>query len=128
MKVSHGNIIPQSPLCSVLHAIVEIHLRYADVIWGSLSKIKLDSLQRLHDRAHSIIENTRIKDEWSTNWLSVENLTRFARSVMAHKILKKLSPENPWDKYQYRFAYSRYETRNCKDPQIPRLRTEHAKK
>ena len=32
------NIIPQSQLCSVFHAIVESHLRYADVIWGSLSK------------------------------------------------------------------------------------------
>ena len=122
------NIIPQSQLCSVFHAIVEIHLRYADVIWGSLSKTKLDTLQRLHNRAHAIIENARIKDEWSSNWLSVENLIRFDRSVMAYKILNKLSPESLWDKYQYRSAYSNYETRNCKDLQIPRLKTDHAKK
>ena len=107
---------------------MESHLRYANVIWGSLSKTKLDTLQRLHDRAHSIIENARIKDEWSANWLSVENLIRFDRSVMAYKILNKLSPESLWNKYQYRSAYSNYETRNCKDLQIPRLRTEHAKK
>ena len=61
------NIILQSQLCSVFHAIVGSHLRYAIFIWGSLSKTKLDTLQRLHDRAHSIIENARIKDEWSTN-------------------------------------------------------------
>ena len=71
------NIIPHSQVCSVFHAIVESHLRYADVIWGSLSKTKLDTLQRLHNRAHAIIENARIKDEWSSNWLSVENLFRF---------------------------------------------------
>ena len=76
----------------------------------------------------AIIENARIKDEWSSNWLSVENLIRFDRSVMAYKILNKLSPESLWDKYQYRSAYSNYETRNCKDLQIPRLKTEHAKK
>ena len=122
------NIILQSQLCSVFHAIVESHLRYANFIWGCLSETKLDTLQRLHDRAHSIIENTRIKDEWSTNWLSVENLIRFDRSVMAYKILNKLSPESLWDKYQYRSAYSSYETRNCKDLQIPRLTTEQAKK
>ena len=112
----------------LLSCIVESHLRYANVIWGSLSKTKLDTLQRLHIRAHSIIENARIKDEWSSNWLSVENLIRFDRSVMAYKILNKLSPESLWDKYQYRSAYSNYETRNCKDLQIPRLRTEHARK
>ena len=93
-------------------------------------KAKLDTLQRLHDSAHSIIENARIKDQWSSNWLSVENLTRFDRSVMAYiayKILNKLSPHSPWNKYQHRFAFSNYITMNCKDLQIQRLRTEHAK-
>ena len=68
------------------------------------------------------------KDEWSSNWLSVENLTRFDRSAMEYKILNKLSPDSLWNKYQCRFAYSNYITMNCKDLQIPRLRTEHAKK
>ena len=81
----------------------------------SIDTLQIDTLQRLHDRAHSIIENARIKDEWSANWLSVENLIRFDRSVMAYKILNKLSPESLWNKYQYRSAYSNYETRNCKD-------------
>ena len=122
------NIIPQSQLCNVFHAIVENHLRYANIIWGSLSKTKLDTLQRLHNRNNSIIENTRIKDKWSYHWLSVENFIRFDHSVMAYKILNKLSPESLWNKYQYRSAYSNYETRNCNDLQIPRLKTEHAKK
>ena len=122
------DIIPQSQLCSVFHAIVESHLRYADIIWGSLSKTKLDTPQHLHNRAHSIVENTRIKDEWSSNWLTAENLIRFDRSVMTYKILNKLSPESLWHKFQYRSMYSNYETRNCKDLQIPKLITEPAKK
>ena len=32
------NIIPQSQMCNVYYSLVESHLRYADVIWGSLSK------------------------------------------------------------------------------------------
>ena len=32
------------------------------------------------------------------------------------------------DKYQLRSAYSNYETKNCKDLQIPRLITEQIKK
>ena len=107
---------------------MESHLRHADGIWGSGSKTKLDTLQHLHNRAHAIIENARIKDEWSSNWLSVENLIRFDRSVTAYKILNKLSPESLWDKYQYRTTYSNYITRNCTDLQISRLKTEYAKK
>ena len=93
---------------------MESHLLYANVIRGSPARTKLDTLQRLNDRAHSIIEYASIKDKWSTNWLSVENLIRFYRSVMAYKILNMLSPESLWNKYQCRSAYSNYETRNPK--------------
>ena len=122
------NIIPQSKLCTVYYAIVESHIRYADEIWGSLPKLKLDSLQRLQDKARSIVENARNKDNWSCDWLSVENIIQFDRSVTAYKIRNKLSPENLWDKFQQRFLQSNYATRNCRYLQIPRLNTEHAEK
>ena len=68
------NVLPQSQLCNVYHILTESHLRYADVIWGNLSQTKLAALQRLQDRAYSIISNARIKDSWPTSWLYVENL------------------------------------------------------
>ena len=74
------------------------------------------------------VENARYKDNWSCDWLSVENIIRFERSVMTYKIRNKLSPESLWDKFQQRSSQSNYATRNCKDLQIPRLNTEHAKK
>ena len=52
------NILPQSQLCSVNYALVENHLRYGDVIWGSLCKTKLAALQ---SRARSITENAKLK-------------------------------------------------------------------
>ena len=58
------NILPQSQLCSVYYALVESHLHYGDVIWGSLCKTKLAALQRLQSRTWSIIENAKIKDLW----------------------------------------------------------------
>ena len=91
-------------------------------------KTKLDTFQRLQDRARSIVENARYKDNWSCDWLSVENIIRFDRSVMTYKIRNKLSPESLWDKFQQRSSQSNYATRNCRDLQIPRLNTEHAKK
>ena len=52
----------------------------------------------------------------------------YVHKILKYKTLNKLSPESLWDKYQYRSAYSNYITRNCKDLQMPRLKTEHAKK
>ena len=44
-------IVPQSQLVNIYHAFVESHLRYANVIWGSLFNTKLEA-QRLQNRAH----------------------------------------------------------------------------
>ena len=49
------NILPQSKLCSAYRALVESHIQYAHVVWGNLSKAKIQS---------SIIKHARIKDEW----------------------------------------------------------------
>ena len=78
----------QLQLCSVFRVIIESHLRYLNFIWGSLSKTNLDTFQRLHNRAYSIIEIVFIKDEWSYNLLTVEIVIRCDRSVMAYKALK----------------------------------------
>ena len=122
------NILPQSQLCSVYYALVESHLRYGDVIWGSLCKTKLAALQRLQSRAWSIIENAKIKDLWSSSWLNVENIIRYDRNVMTYKIVNRLCPENLFDKYLPRSCFSSYNTRNSQDLQIPRCRTEFFKK
>ena len=61
------NIVPQSQLCSVYYTLIESHLRYAGVIWGSLSKTKLASLQRLQDRVCSIISNAHMQIKFLSN-------------------------------------------------------------
>ena len=45
------DILPRSMLFQVYKALVESHLRYADVVWGSLSNTKISALQRLQNRA-----------------------------------------------------------------------------
>ena len=67
------NILPQSKLDLVYRALLESHLRYSDELWGSLSNTKLDHLQRLQNRARTLIESSRLKDGWTCNWLSVSN-------------------------------------------------------
>ena len=64
------NLISQSQLDHVYRALIENHLRYANnwqIIWGSLPKSKLNTLQRLQDRARPIIDKARLKDNWSLN-------------------------------------------------------------
>ena len=122
------NLISQSQLDHVYRALTESHLRYANVIWGSLPKSKLSTLQRLQDRARSIIDKARLKDNWSHNWLTVEQLTKFDRSVMTYKIISRQCPESLWDKYHHRTQHPNYRTRKCRDLQIPRNNPEYVKK
>ena len=56
------NILPQSQLCCVSYGLVERHLRYGDVVWGSLNKSKIVALHRLQNRACCMIENVKMKD------------------------------------------------------------------
>ena len=121
------NIISQSQLCNVYYALSESHLRYADVLWGSPSETKRAALQRLQDRAYSIITDARIKDSFSASWLNVEHLFRYDRNVMIYKIMNRLCPENLWDEYQLIYFHSTYNKGHCKDLQIPRYKTEFAK-
>ena len=109
---------------------MESHLRYTDVIWGSLPARKIETLQRLQNRAQLTmltIETARVKDNWSCDWLNVSNLISYDRLGMTYKIINKLSPESLWDKFELRSVHSKYETMNCCDLQIPRINTERAK-
>ena len=52
----------------------------------------MESLQRFQDRAISIIDTARIKDDWSKHFLQVKQLITFDRSVMTSKIMNRLCP------------------------------------
>ena len=122
------NLVPQKQLDNVYRALIESHLRYANVIWGSIPSSKIKILQNLQDRARTIIERARIKDDWSYNWLNVEQLIKFDRSTMTYKIMNGMCPESLWDKFPQISLHSNYNTRNCKDIQIPRYNLEYVKK
>ena len=85
-----NEIVLQSQLVNIYYALVESHLRYANVVWGSLSNTNVEALQRFQNRAHSIIEKAKVKDQWSSNWLTVEQLINFDRAVMTYKMMNKI--------------------------------------
>ena len=109
-------------------ALIESHLRYANVIWGSIPSSKIKILQNLQDRARTIIERARIKDDWPYNRLNIEQVIKFDRSAMTYKIMNRMCPASLWDKFPHISLHSNYNTRNCKDIQIPRYNLEYLKK
>ena len=109
------NILPQSSLSNVYRALIESHIRCADVTWGSLSNTKIECLQRLQDRAASMIHTFRMMDNWTPKLLSVKQLITFNRAVMVYKIFNKLCPENLCNKFNLRSHHSRYNTRFCRN-------------
>ena len=66
----------------VCYTLVESHLRYANVVWGSLSDTKMEALQWQQTRAFDIIDSFRFKDSWEQRSLNVNQLMNFDRSVI----------------------------------------------
>ena len=89
--------MPQKQLDNVYRALIESHLRYANVVWGSVRSSKIEILQNLLDRARAIIERIRIIDSRSYNWFNVEQLVRFDRSAMSYRIVNRMCPESLLD-------------------------------
>ena len=95
----------------VYYALVESHLRYANVVWGSLSDTKMEALQRLQNRAFEIIDSSRLKGSWERMSLNVNQVMNFDRSLMTYRIVKNLCPEVLQNKFQERSSISKYNTR-----------------
>ena len=109
-------------------ALVESHLRYADVVWGSLSNTKTSALQRLQNHGFDFVEASEIKDSLIRPTLIIDQMFQFDRSVLMFQITNKICPENLHDKFAERSTISKYGTRNKTDLQIPRLNLDFSRK
>lgn len=109
------NILPQSKLDQVYRALFESHLRYGDELWGSQSTTKLEHIQRLQDRARTLIESPKSED----GWISVSSLIKYDRAIMICKMMNGLCPDSLRDRFRTRSEISSYSTRNELDIDIP---------
>ena len=66
--------------------------------------------------------------DWQGYWLKVENLIKFDQAVMMFKINNQLCPESLWNKFRQRYEISNYNTRNCRNLEIPKTNLEKTKK
>ena len=127
MKKLKG-ILTQSILFQVYKALVESHLRYADVVWRSLSNPEIRALQRLQNRAFEFIQGSKIKDSLIRPTLSIDQMFQFDRSVLMFKINSKICLESLLDKFAERSSISKYDTRKKTDLQTSRLNLDFSKK
>ena len=122
MKKLKG-ILPQSMPFQVYKALVESHLRYADVVGGSLSNTKISALQILQNRAFDTIEASKIKDSLIRSTFSIDQMFQFDRLVLIFKIINKICPENLLDKFTERSTISKYSTRKQDQSPNPKAKS-----
>ena len=97
-------------------------------MWGSFSNIKLDHLQRLQNRARTLIESSRLKDGWRCAWLSVSSLIEYDRAIMIYKITNDLCPDSLKGRFSTTSQLSNYRLRNSLDIDMPRQNLEFSKR
>ncbi len=95
---------------------------------GNPPTSKLNIIRRLQNRASSIFNKGRLKDNWSRKYLSVEQAKKYDQLVMSYKIINRQYPESLLDVHHYRSQQSNYKTRNSRDLQIPRNNLEYLSK
>ena len=98
------------------------------MLFGEVFLVPKYRSYKIYGTDRTIIERARIKDDWSYNWLNVEQLIKFDRSVMTYEIVNRTCPESLWDKFPQVSSHPNYSMRNCKDIQIPRYNLEYVKK
>ena len=101
-------ILPQSMLFQVYKALVESHLRYADVV-------SISVLQRPQNRAFDITEVSKIKESLILPTFNIDQIFQFDRSVLMLKIIDKICPESLHNKFAERCTISKYGTSNKTD-------------
>ena len=97
---------------------MESHLRCGNLLSGHLSATKLNNLQKLQDRAMTLIQSVPIKDRIPSATLSVNELIKLDQAMMVHKILNEQCPEILKQNFTKRSRVSQYETRRANDLQI----------
>ena len=78
--------------------LVEPHLSYCCSVWGNCSKRKIDSLQKVQNRAARIVMNSGYDASaapliQSLGWPTISSLIHKETATMVYKSLNELAPE-----------------------------------
>ena len=121
--------VQEETLRNMYSSIVEPHLSYCCSVWGYCGHTKLDTLQKLQNRAARIVTGSPFDSSAAPllqrlGRLSVDRLVRRETSSMVYKSLNGLSPNNLCQIFSRLSDVDNRVLRNTKcDLVIPRMRT-----
>ena len=84
-------------LQTIYRSLVESHIRYGNVVWGSCGEVLLTKLQKVQNRAARIVT----RSEFDVNaeplskelgWKTVRELVRYDTAITMHKSMNKIAP------------------------------------
>lgn len=90
--------LPQNTLSKMYRGIVEPHFRYCCSVWGCCGVTKLQTLQKLQNRAARIVTKSRFDTPamaliHNLNWPTVSDIVRSETATTMYKSLNGLVPE-----------------------------------
>ena len=105
-KVSHAigflnycrKFLPQNTLSKMYWGIVKPHFRFCCLVWGCCGVVKLQTLEKLQNKAAEIVtkssfDTASIDLIQSLNWPSVSDIIRSENATTVYKSINSLVPE-----------------------------------
>ncbi len=89
--------VPKDTLIKMYHGIVEPHFRYCCSVWGGCSETRLQTIQKLQNRAARIVTNSSYDVSASNlikelNWPTVTEMIKCETATITYKALSGLAP------------------------------------
>ena len=84
-------------LHTIYRSLVESHIRYGNVVWGSCGEVLSTKLQKIQNRAARTV--TRSESDENTEplikelgWKTVRELVRYDTAITMHQSMHKIAP------------------------------------
>ena len=123
------NFVSMETLKDIYRSIVEPHLNYCCSVWGSSGITRIESLQKLQNRAARIVTGSSYDTpseplRKDLGWLSVKEVIVKETSTVMHKSLNDLAPKYLSDLFVRRSDFHILDLRNTKSNlAVPLMRT-----
>ena len=126
--------VKEEMLRNMYLSIVEPHLSYCCSVWGCCGNTKVNTLQKLQNRAARIVTGSPFDSSAGPllqrlGWLSVDRLVHRETSTLVYRSLNGLAPDNLCQIFSLLSDVHNRLLRNTKcDLVVPRMRTAYGQK
>ena len=92
-------------LQTIYRSLVESHIRYGNVVWGSCGEVLLTKIQKIQNRAALIVTRSEFDENAEPlikelGWKTVRELVRYDTAITMHKSMHKIAPTHLFNIFQ----------------------------